>query len=288
MKKILPLLLSILLCFPLVGFSNSSTDNFEKIDVLFYDSDGNKVEVEVLPKAPIDYLTMSKEEALEKLRKETKIERSTTAYIINENNEIVGTRTTLANVTDVSVNATTSSDYSDAYVATVLVAADEEFRAKYKHEWQDMCELLIERADDEFNSNFNIDLSVRAFALWESSGNNADKILQQLDSTFGNAYDFKIGFTLDPNFDAGGIAYVYPSKPSKSATSVVLDAGNITHYAIRHELSHNYGLHHDPEGSGIVCLMNYDYAWKVTFWHSAHKNDIASRRHWYGTRHIIN
>lgn len=115
MKKFLPLLLSFLLCIPFVGFSSShtSTDISEKMDVLNYDVGSNEVKVEVLPKKPNGHITMSTEEILEQLRRETKIERSVTAYIYNENFEIVGTRTTLANVPDVSVNETKSSADTD-------------------------------------------------------------------------------------------------------------------------------------------------------------------------------
>ena len=78
-------------------------------------------------------------------------------------------------------------------------------------------------------------------------------------------YDFVIGFTKDSKFTAGGIAYVI--LPHLKVVLVVLDQGTTsTPYAIQHEWSLNYGLSHDASGSGIKCMMNYDYAYSVNYW----------------------
>ncbi|EDL65660.1 zinc-dependent metalloprotease [Bacillus sp. SG-1] len=178
-----------------------------------------------------------------------------------------------------SGDTSTSADRT----VTVLVAVDEEYRAA-NPDWQTLTQNIVEKADDAFMRDHGIDFKIQAFAEWSSQGNDAVEILQDLERDWnGRGYDFVAGFTKDANFNSGGIAYVYSSDPSGSAISVNLDQGaQNTSYAAQHEFSHNYGLGHDPQGSGIKCIMNYDYSYQVDYWHQEHDDEIQAHKTWYG------
>ncbi|MBH0338641.1 hypothetical protein BM86_24940 [Bacillus thuringiensis] len=168
---------------------------------------------------------------------------------------------------------------------TILIAADEEYRAAHPDDWKTITAQMVEKADNSFWAEHNINFIVKGYVKWKSDGANSSAILADLNAEWKNntQYDFVIGFTEDSKFTAGGIAYVYPSAP-QSGISVVLDQGTTsTPYAIQHEWSHNYGLSHDASGSGIKCMMNYDYAYSVNYWDGAHDALIESHRTWYGS-----
>ncbi|WP_144640840.1 zinc-dependent metalloprotease [Bacillus cereus] len=167
---------------------------------------------------------------------------------------------------------------------TILIAADEEYRAAHP-DWKTITAQMVEKADNSFWAEHNINFVVTGYANWKSDGANSSALLADLNTEWKNntQYDFVIGFTKDSKFTAGGIAYVYSSAP-QSGISVVLDQGTTsTPYAIQHEWSHNYGLSHDASGSGIKCMMNYDYAYSVNYWDAAHDALIESHRNWYGS-----
>ncbi len=167
---------------------------------------------------------------------------------------------------------------------TILIAADEEYRAAHP-DWKTITAQMVEKADNSFWAEHSINFVVTGYANWKSDGANSSALLADLNAEWKNntQYDFVIGFTKDSKFTAGGIAYVYPSAP-QSGISVVLDQGTTsTPYAIQHEWSHNYGLSHDASGSGIKCMMNYDYAYSVNYWDAAHDALIESHRNWYGS-----
>ena len=150
---------------------------------------------------------------------------------------------------------------------TILIAADEEYRAAHP-DWKTITAQVVEKADNSFWAEHSINFVVTGYANWKSDGANSSALLADLNTEWKNntQYDFVIGFTKDSKFTAGGIAYVYSSAP-QSGISVVLDQGTTsTPYAIQHEWSHNYGLSHDASGSGIKCMMNYDYAYSVNYW----------------------
>ena len=163
---------------------------------------------------------------------------------------------------------------------TILIAADEEYRAH--PDWKTITAQVVEKADNSFWAEHSINFVVTGYANWKSDGANSSALLADLNTEWKNntQYDFVIGFTKDSKFTAGGIAYVYSSAP-QSGISVVLDQGQPP-YAIQHEWSHNYGLSHDASGSGIKCMMNYDYAYSVNYW-DAHDALIESHRNWYGS-----
>lgn len=168
--------------------------------------------------------------------------------------------------------------------ATVAIAVDEEYRAAYP-DWQSRTSQIVEYADNGFYRDHNINLIVYTYIQWHSDGSNASQILADLDREWNiYNYDFLIGFTKDANFEAGGIAYVYSGDPSGMAVSVNLDQGiTNTWHAAQHELSHNYGLSHDASGSGIQCIMNYDYAYSVDYWDASHDQLIENHGYWYGS-----
>lgn len=269
------------------------------------DSLGNKVEIsDVLPKAEI--------EGKQKYDKPSKVEKSSEAAILDENGKKIKEKH--IEKTKDKKNKKAKKDKKSTYndsgelclfgcsgggddggdpgtgedpatdrTVTVLVAADEEYRAAHS-DWQTLVQNIVEKADDGFIRDHNIDFEVAAFAQWSSEGNNASEILQDLDGDYnGQGYDFVVGFTRDANFNSGGIAYVYPYAPSGSAISVNLDQGHEnTWHAAQHEFSHNYGLGHDAQGSGIECIMNYDYSYQVDYWDQEHDNEIQAHKSWYG------
>lgn len=166
---------------------------------------------------------------------------------------------------------------------TILIAADEEYRAAHP-DWKTITTQMVEKADNSFWAEHDINFIVTGYANWKSDGANSSALLADLNAEWKNntQYDFVIGFTKDNKFTAGGIAYVYSAAP-QSGISVVLDQGTtFTPYAIQHEWSHNYGLSHDASGSGIICMMNYDYVYSVNYWDAAHDALIESHRNWYG------
>jgi hypothetical protein len=208
-----------------------------------------------------------------------KIEKSTSVVELNEKGKVVNKTETKSNLPkDTSTNAKAQATRT----VTVLAVADEEYRAAYG-DWQSRVQQIVENADNAFTRDHGIDFQVRAVGNWTSQGGNSSQILSDLNRDWsGYNYDFVVGFTRDVNFEAGGIAYVYSSDPG-AAFSVNLDQGvTNTSKAAQHEFSHNYGLGHDAQGSGIRCIMNYDYSYSVDYWHTAHNTQIQNNKYWYG------
>lgn len=206
------------------------------------------------------------------------IESTTKVNVLNENGETVDTLTTYQTVAQ-SRNSIQAANRT----VTVLAVADEEYRSAYP-DWQTRIQTIVENSDDAFIRDQGIDFQVQAVGSWSSQGADSSQILADLSRDWsGRSYDFVVGFTKDANFDAGGIAYVYSSDPAGSAFSVNLDQGiTNTAKAAQHEFSHNYGLGHDNQGSGIRCVMNYDYAYTVDYWHADHSSQIQRNKTWYG------
>ncbi len=207
------------------------------------------------------------------------IEQTVDTKILDENGKQVGKKRYKANVREdkASTKAGTGSQK-----VSVLAVADAEYRAKYS-DWQTRIVQIIEQADVAFNRDHDIDFVVQAVQPWTSSGSNSSQILSNLQNSFRSQnYKFVAGFTAKSSFDAGGIAYVYNGKPSGPAFSVNLDQGTAnTAKAAQHEFSHNFGLSHDAQGSGIRCIMNYDYSYTVDTWDSAHNRQITTNKAWY-------
>ncbi|MDQ0483847.1 zinc-dependent metalloprotease [Guptibacillus hwajinpoensis] len=275
------------------------------------DSQGNQVTIDGIPKA--------KTESKEKFDKPAKVERSTVVDVLDEKGKKLSEKKINKNEVKAEKKADkaekkaakedkkngkategelcilfcgggTDPDPDDgggstdtAKVVTVLIAADEEYRAAHS-DWQTLTQNIVENADNAFTRDHNIDFEIKALGQWSSQGANASEILQDMDRDWnGNGYDFVVGFTKDPNFNSGGIAYVYPRSPNGSAVSVNLDQGATnTWHAAQHEFSHNYGLGHDAQGSGIKCIMNYDYSYSVDYWDQDHDNEIEAHKSWYG------
>ncbi|XXM73207.1 zinc-dependent metalloprotease [Lysinibacillus sphaericus] len=208
-----------------------------------------------------------------------KIEKSTSVVELNEQGKVVNKTVTKSNLPkDTSKKAKAQATRT----VTVLAVADEEYRAVYG-DWQSRVQQIVENADNAFTRDHGIDFQVKAVGNWTSQGGNSSQILSDLSRDWsGYNYDFVVGFTRDVNFEAGGIAYVYSSDPG-TAFSVNLDQGvTNTSKAAQHEFSHNYGLGHDPQGSGIRCIMNYDYSYSVDYWHPEHNTQIQNNKYWYG------
>jgi predicted Zn-dependent protease len=214
------------------------------------------------------------------LTEHPKTEKTVKANVLNKNGQIIDQK--VFEKTADSTNSSSTTDQGTQKV-TVLAVADEEYKAAYP-DWQSRIQSIVEKADDAFNRDHNIDFEVKGLGEWGSSGQNSEQILADLSKDWdGQGYDFVIGFTRDANFDAGGIGYVYNSEPFGSAISVNLDQGTAnTAKATQHELSHNFGLGHDPQGSGIKCIMNYDYAYSVDYWDPEHNETIEKNKIWYG------
>jgi len=161
----------------------------------------------------------------------------------------------------------------------VYAFADEEYRASNGN-WTRKVGGIIEKADNAYGRDQNINWVIAGYYEWTSNGNSASQILSDLsgDSNFvGDG--LVMGFTADPNFEAGGIAYVYNSNPG-TGVSVCVDQGSTwTAYALRHEAGHNYSCSHDFDP--VVCLMNYTYAYSIDYFDSAHESEINSHRTWF-------
>ncbi|MBN8209062.1 zinc-dependent metalloprotease [Bacillus sp. NTK071] len=267
------------------------------------DSQGTQVTIDGLPKA--------KTEGKEKFDKPAKVERSTVVDVLDEKGKKLSEKKINKNVDKEEKKAAKEKKKNgkategelciflcgggggteppeepaagSAKVVTVLIAADEEYRAAHS-DWQTLTQNIVENADNGFTRDHNIDFEIKALGQWSSQGANASEILQDMDRDWnGNGYDFVVGFTKDPNFNSGGIAYVYPGSPNGSAVSVNLDQGATnTWHAAQHEFSHNYGLSHDAQGSGIKCIMNYDYSYSVDYWDQDHDDEIEAHKSWYG------
>ncbi|MCF6139210.1 zinc-dependent metalloprotease [Pseudalkalibacillus berkeleyi] len=265
------------------------------------DTHGDSVSIEALPKA--------KNKGKEKFDQPAQVEQATTAEVFDKNKNKVGEKKFNKNVDKKAKKNDKKKAQSEegicilfwcdndpgggddgggtdpgtTRVVTVFIAADEEYRAAHS-DWQTLTQDIVENADNGFQRDHNIDFQVKGLGEWSSQGANASEILQDLDRDWnGTGDDFLVGFTKDSNFNAGGIAYVYPSSPSNSAVSVNLDQGATnTWHAAQHEFSHNYGLGHDPQGSGIECIMNYDYSYSVDYWDQDHDDEIQAHKAWYG------
>ena len=161
----------------------------------------------------------------------------------------------------------------------VYAFVDEEYRAAYSN-WESKVGGIIEKADNAYGRDQNIDWKIVSYHEWDSDGRSASQMLSDLngDSGFvGNG--LVMGFTADPNFEAGGIAYVYNSNPGTGVSICVDQGNNWTVYALRHEIGHNYGCGHDFDP--VVCCMNYTYAYSVDYFDAAHENTISSHKSWF-------
>jgi len=166
-----------------------------------------------------------------------------------------------------------------AVTVPVYAVADEEYRAKYSN-WQSRLNQIIETADNSYWRDFAINWVIQGYYSWTSNGNNASQILSDL-ATDGSGLPngLVMGFSADSKFNAGGIAYVYPSNPG-TGYSVCLDQGvSSTTYALRHEIGHNYGCYHDFDP--VVCLMNYTYSYSIDYFDSSHDSLIQSHDGWF-------
>ena len=161
----------------------------------------------------------------------------------------------------------------------VYVFVDEEYRAAYSN-WQSKVGGIIEKADNAYGRDQNIDWNIVSYHEWTSNGRSASQILSDLngDSSFVGP-GLAMGFTADPNFEAGGIAYVYSNNPGTGVSVCVDQGNNWTAYALRHEIGHNYGCYHDFDP--VVCLMNYTYAYSVDYFDASHESLINSHRNWF-------
>ncbi|WP_172200693.1 M12 family metallo-peptidase [Saccharibacillus qingshengii] len=214
------------------------------------------------------------------------IERDSVALVYDEDGTVTGkveSRKNIVSDSDVNLQAI------EGRVAKVLVYGDEEYRSKYGNDWQKRAEAIVERADDEFNREFDIDLDIRSYGSWSSNGNNSNEILSDLRGSGVTSYDFVIGFTGDNNFTKdgeliGGLAYRYTSNPTYGGYNVVSDQLQLTTaHTLQHELSHNYSLEPDLITSGLICIMNYETMYDTWNWHSAHREQLAVRSGWFGT-----
>ena len=207
------------------------------------------------------------------------IEKTTKTKVLDEKGNETSTITFKKNVNNGKFSTQASTGKQKI---SVLAVADKQYRQKHK-DWKTRIVNIVEEADEMFNRDHDIDFVGEAVAPWSSSGSNASDILDNLADKFeGRPYKFVAGFTANDNFEAGGIAFQYPVKPDGPAFSVTFDLGTEnTAKAQRHEFSHNFGVEHDPQGSGIRCIMNYDYAYTVDVWDAEHNSLIEKNKIWY-------
>jgi len=167
-----------------------------------------------------------------------------------------------------------------AATVSVYAVASQSYRSQYAN-WEDKLYNVIETADNAYYRDFGINWVIQGYYSWTSNGSSANAILADLASDGSGLPDgLCMGFTRYlPG--AGGIAYVYNFNPG-TGYSVCLDQGDTsTVYALRHEIGHNYGCGHDPTGSSPVCMMNYQYAYSVDYFDSAHAATVNSHMSWF-------
>ena len=172
-------------------------------------------------------------------------------------------------------------ELTEAATVSVYAVADEEYRAAYSN-WTSKLNNIIETADNAYYRDFRINWVIQGYYNWTSNGSSSSALLADLASDgAGLPNGLCMGFTRDSNFTAGGIAYVYSSNPG-TGYSICKDQGDSsTIYALRHEAGHNYGCGHDPTASSPVCMMNYQYAYSVDYFDSAHANTVRNHDHWF-------
>ncbi|MRG27861.1 hypothetical protein GIJ05_06750 [Laceyella tengchongensis] len=209
----------------------------------------------------------------------TVIEQDTTAKVINEKGKVVGQKH-IAKTPKAAVK-------SKNRVVTAVIAADEEYRRAYP-DWQNRTKEIVEKADNAFIRDHQVDFKISGYLEWKSDGYNGEQILQDLDRDKNKGiYDFVIGFTKDAYFNYGGIAYMQPTGgPGGSAVSVTADMHpNAIWHVVQHELSHNFGVPHDLHGPQYErCIMNYYYTTQVDIWDEKHNQIIERNKYWYGNR----
>ena len=126
-----------------------------------------------------------------------------------------------------------------------------------------------------------MDCGLGGFFPWDSNGTTNSQILADLASDFSGLPDgLMVGFTRDSDFTAGGKAYVYSNDPGLGFPVVYDQSINSTMHALRHEISHNYGMGHDTDSS--VCMMNYDYAYSVDYWDDHHETQLIDNDSRFG------
>ncbi len=170
-------------------------------------------------------------------------------------------------------------EISRAVIIPVYAVADEEYRSGHAN-WTSDVYQIIETADNAYYRDFAINWVIQGYYNWSSQGGDAENILYDLENDAASlGPGLVMGFTDDSNFDAGGIAFVYPSNPG-TGYSVCLDQGSSsTVFALRHEIGHNFGASHDF--GAVVCMMNYTYAYSVDYFDATHAALVASHDHWF-------
>lgn len=267
MKKTFALLVTMLFAVSSIVLAHPLVE--EKESLVVYDNAGN--EVASLP--------LEKKGAKNEITV-PEIERAMDAIIVDENGNV----TEKVQVEKKSSTGDLGTMAIGAKIATVAVAADEEYRNAHS-DWVSTTGTLVEEMDDAFNRDHNFDLDIKAYLGWNSDGANQGALLSDLRNDWGSqySYDFLIGFANDTDITSvGGIANKYTSNPSGMAVSVVNGTQSYSGiwHAGQHELSHNFGLGHHEDSS--YCIMNYDYAYRTDTWEAAHDSQIETNEAWYG------
>ncbi|MDR6225706.1 zinc-dependent metalloprotease [Desmospora profundinema] len=219
------------------------------------------------------------------LEEEPTIERSSIAKVHDKNGNVIGRHTLEKNIGE-GQNASIEPQSPGSHVLTAIIAVDEEYRSAYP-DWQDQTAKIVEQADQAFNRDHDIDIQVKGFMEWDSNGGNGEQLLNDLTSQSGQyhgSYDFVIGFTKDPRFNYGGIAWLGPQNGTGVSITADMNADAIWR-VLQHELSHNFGLPHDEHGpNGPKCIMNYYYTTKIDYWDQEHNELIQKNKSWYGNK----
>lgn len=269
MKKKLFILL-VIFVFSTQSFVFARHSDGDKVSISVYDKQGDIV-LETLPLEPPN---------ASKIKTDPIIERIANSQVVNSDGKVIDTVSVAKN----NPEGTIGTMAIGARIATVAVAADEEYRNADAN-WISTTGGLVEEMDDAFNRDHAIDLDVKIYIAWSSQGSNPQALIDDLKVDWASkySYDFLIGFSKDPGISTvGGIATQYTSNPSTMASSVLKGSQSYSGvwHAGQHELSHNYGLGHD---TGEVCIMNYNYIYDVDYWDSTHDALIEKNEIWYGT-----
>ncbi|SDW17097.1 Metallo-peptidase family M12 [Marininema mesophilum] len=228
-----------------------------------------------LPKPTI---VTDKKEAFDKGLKQRNnksvVEKNSTVKLLNSNGRSEGSL-------KIKKSKNRSNDMAIEQTVKVLIVGDEEFRSKYS-DWQQRAIDVVEGSDDAYIRDHQIDFEIVGIARWQSTGTDP-VLLSDLPPKWYNstAYDLVVGITNDSRFPYGGVAYLSPINNIGYSVIRYYDS-TTSQYIARHEISHNYGLQHDPSGNQPVCMMNYTYSYYVDTWDPAHNYQLEQNKGWYG------
>lgn len=179
----------------------------------------------------------------------------------------------------------------------VLIAADEEYRERmsiYGMGWMEEALVVLERADNAFYRDFQINFLAAGFRKWESTDgiNDGVELLMEAQSDLNwreekDGYDILLVFTGQDIQDYAGWAEHYSG--SEEADAVILQhqfdfwQRNRDWHVLQEELSHLFGApdHISPSHPSYwrEDIMSYRWLYHTDKWDNACMEIIQENKH---------